>query len=191
MLLHNIKRCGCFLKPKFLYLDDKYFYLSICWPLNWGLHYYFVNWLTWNNSSNCPYNKKLSCLCLILKSYIEWSTTFKLTKGSQRLKKNDQLLNLIFCSFFHFLCSNFPDNKCHKQKLCVLFSACIKLVGHVLAHWDHIYQMENTAKQYLTLPDHKNQDSYFKKHADTINKQGNLTKSSASFTGLDETFKVL
>ena len=36
----------------------------------------------------------------------------------------------IFLSFFH---SNVPDNKCHKQKWRVIFSARIKLVARVLA----------------------------------------------------------
>ena len=62
---------------------------------------------------------------------IHGSTTFKLMKCSQRLKKNDQLLNLMFL-FFHFLCSNVPDKKCHKQKWCVLFFTRIKLVMQVL-----------------------------------------------------------
>ena len=55
------------------------------------------------------------------------STTFKLTKGLQSLEKNDQLFNLMFCSFFHFLCFNVPDSKCHKQKWRVLFFTRIKL----------------------------------------------------------------
>ena len=28
-------------------------------------YYYLANWPTWNNSPDCPYNKKLSCLRLI------------------------------------------------------------------------------------------------------------------------------
>ena len=36
------------------------------------------------------------------------SSTFKLTKGQQRLKKNDQLLNWMFLFFFRFLCFNVP-----------------------------------------------------------------------------------
>ena len=39
----------------------------------------------------------------------------------------------VFCYFFHFLCSNVSDSKCHKQKWCVLFFTCIKLVAQVLA----------------------------------------------------------
>ena len=35
--------------------------------------------------------------------------------------------------FFHFLCVNVPENKCHKQKWHVQFFTCIKLVAHVLA----------------------------------------------------------
>ena len=30
----------------------------------WDYYYYFVDQPTWNNSQNCPYHKKLSCLCL-------------------------------------------------------------------------------------------------------------------------------
>ena len=44
---------------------------------------------------------------------INGSTTFTLMKG-QRLKKNDQLFNLMFL-FFHFLHSNVPGNKCHRM----------------------------------------------------------------------------
>ena len=40
---------------------------------------------------------------------------------------------VVFCSFFHFLRYNVSDNKCHKQKCCVLFFTCIKLVVCVLA----------------------------------------------------------
>ena len=47
-------------------------------------------------------------------------TTFKLKKCWQRLKENDHLFNSLF-SFFHFLHSNIPDNKCHKQKWRMLF----------------------------------------------------------------------
>ena len=55
---------------------------------------------------------------------IHGSTTFKLMKGKQRLKKNDQLINLMFFPFFLFLHFNVPDNvpdKCHKQKWHMLF----------------------------------------------------------------------
>ena len=48
-----------------------------------------------------------------------------LRKGSQRLKKNDQLFNLLSL-FFHF--------KCHKKKCCMLFFTPIKLVARVLVH---------------------------------------------------------
>ena len=69
----------------------------------------------------------LSCLAVLLRVIhenlqriypysvvIHGSTTFKLTKGLQTLKKNDQLLNLVFL-FFHFLRPNFPDNKCQTE----------------------------------------------------------------------------
>ena len=62
---------------------------------------------------------------------IHGNTTFKLTKGQQRLKENDQVFS--FSSFFCFLCSNVPDNKCHKQKWRVLFFTRFKLVVRVLA----------------------------------------------------------
>ena len=39
----------------------------------------------------------------------------------------------MFWSFFHFLHSNAPDNKCDKQKCHVLFFTCIKLLTRVLA----------------------------------------------------------
>ena len=68
---------------------------------------------------------------------VHGSATFKLAKGYQRLKKNDQLLNLIFLIyfffFFYFLHSNVWDNKCHKQKWCMLFCTHIKLVPSMLA----------------------------------------------------------
>ena len=35
--------------------------------------------------------------------------------------------------FFDFLCSNVPDNRCHKQKWRVLFFTRIKLVARMLA----------------------------------------------------------
>ena len=63
---------------------------------------------------------------------IHGSTTFKLTKGQQGLKKNNQILNLVFCSSFYFLRSNVPDKKFHKQKWYLLFFTCIKVVAHVL-----------------------------------------------------------
>ena len=37
-----------------------------------------------------------------------------------------------FCSFFHFLCSDVLENKCHKQKWCALFFIRIKLVACLL-----------------------------------------------------------
>ena len=54
---------------------------------------------------------------------IHGSTTFKLIKGYQRLKKNDTIQFWCFWSSFHFLHSNVPDNKCHKEK-CI---ACIEV----------------------------------------------------------------
>ena len=53
-----------------------------------------------------------------------WSHTSKYKiQANERLtkiKKTDQLFNLTFPTF-HFLHSNGPDNKCHKQKWHVLF----------------------------------------------------------------------
>ena len=46
-------------------------------------------------------------------------------------QKNDKLFNSMFLTFLHFLDSNVPDNKCHKQKWCMLFFTCIKLVHSV------------------------------------------------------------
>ena len=43
------------------------------------------------------------------------------------LKKNEQLFNLMFLFFYSFY-SNVPDDKCHKQKWCVLFFINIKTV---------------------------------------------------------------
>ena len=33
----KVSSCGRFFKHKFLYLDDQYFYFSMCRPLKWGL----------------------------------------------------------------------------------------------------------------------------------------------------------
>ena len=63
---------------------------------------------------------------------IHESTTFKLTKGYQRLKKKDNYSILCFWPFFHFLLCNAPDSKCYKQKWSVLFFTRIKLVVRVL-----------------------------------------------------------
>ena len=51
----------------------------------------------------------------------------------------------MFLFFFHFLRSDVPDSKGHKQKWCVLFLTCTILVAHVLAcawqsneeDWEH------------------------------------------------------
>ena len=43
---------------------------------------------------------------------INGSITFKLTKVLQRLKKNDQLLNLMLLFFFHFLCFQYSNGAC-------------------------------------------------------------------------------
>ena len=64
---------------------------------------------------------------------IHGSTTFKLTKGWQWLRKNDNYSTWCFWSFFHFLYCSVPDNKCYKQKWGVLYFTCIKLVVRVLA----------------------------------------------------------
>ena len=51
-----------------------------------------------------------------------------------------------FCSFFHFLLFNSPNNKCHKLKWRVLFFTRIKLVARVLAcARDRMHQIEKTA----------------------------------------------
>ena len=71
---------------------------------------------------------------------IHGNTTFKLTKSSQRLKKNDNHSVWCFWSFFHFIFV--PDNKCHKQKWCVLFFFTrIKLVVRVMARikWNRLH----------------------------------------------------
>ena len=56
------------------------------------------------------------------------SKAFKLTKAQRRLKKNDQLLNLMF-SFFHFPHSNVLDSNYHKQKWRVLFFTRTQNIG--------------------------------------------------------------
>ena len=61
---------------------------------------------------------------------IHGSATFKLTKG---LRKVINYSIWCFWSFFCFLHSNIPDNKCYKQKWHVLFFKHIKLLASVLA----------------------------------------------------------
>ena len=46
--------------------------------------------------------------------------------------------------FFHFLCSNVPNNQCHKQKWRMLFFTHINLVAHVLACADAIAHIKWT-----------------------------------------------
>ena len=69
---------------------------------------------------------------------IHGTTAFKLRKGQKKLMNYP---NLIFFIFFHFLHSNVPDIKCHKQMWCVLFFTSLKLVASVLAC---INQMKKT-----------------------------------------------
>ena len=71
---------------------------------------------------------------------IHGNTTFKLTKSSQRLKKNDNHSVWCFWSFFHFIFV--PDNKCHKQKWCVLF---FFYTHQTSGACDGTHQMEQTA----------------------------------------------
>ena len=52
-----------------------------------------------------------------------------------------------FWSFYYFLSSNVPANKCHKQKWCMLFFTRIKLVASVLVC---AHQMEKTEKHHNT-----------------------------------------
>ena len=65
---------------------------------------------------------------------LEFSPFYKVIHGSSTFKlatvKFD-ISDLFF--FFHFLHSNVWDNKCHKQKWCMLFCTHIKLVPSVLA----------------------------------------------------------
>ena len=57
------------------------------------------------------------------------STTFELTEGWQRLKKNDQLFNLIVV-FFHFLYSNVPNNKCQTEVAHAIAGLCAYSCTH-------------------------------------------------------------
>ena len=74
---------------------------------------------------------KLRIFCLL------WSHTWKYNiRADKRLTKVRKVINYqiwYFLSFFHFLHSYVPDNKCHKQKWRVLFFTRIKLVASVLA----------------------------------------------------------
>ena len=56
-------------------------------PENSAFYYYFANRPSWNNSPDCPYNKKLSCLCLIWKEKKE--------------------LSFLYCDKFNAECLNF------------------------------------------------------------------------------------
>ena len=61
--------------------------------------------------------------------------------------------------FFHFLCFNVSDNKCHKQKWRALFFTCIKLVVCVLAcvdaiapiRWSKLYRGASTEEGVQTF----------------------------------------
>ena len=72
---------------------------------------------------------------------IQGGTTFKLTKGLQRLNKNYRLFHFLFL-LFRFLHSNVPDNTYHRQKWHVLFFTCIELVARVLARVCAIAQIK-------------------------------------------------
>ena len=86
---------------------------------------------------------------LELSSYsnvIHGSTTFKLTKSSQRLKKNDNYLVWCFWSLFHFIFVS--DNKCHKQKWCVLFFLHVSFCHSFYCHLEKI-NWYNLTKLFL------------------------------------------
>ena len=74
-----------------------------------------------------------------------WKYNIQANKRLRRVKKNNQLLNLMFLFFLSFFHFNVSDNKCHKHKRHMLFFTRIKLVALVLA-WarDHTHQMEKT-----------------------------------------------
>ena len=55
--------------------------------------------------------------------------------------------------FLIFLYSSVPDNKYHKQKWCILFFTCIKLVVHVLVCvCNGTHQMEKTGNDPNLVP---------------------------------------
>ena len=62
---------------------------------------------------------KMECLMKKVNEKVK-KLTFKLTKDQQRLKQNDHLFSLMFL-LFHFLHSNVPGNKCHKQSVACYF----------------------------------------------------------------------
>ena len=62
-----------------------------------------------------------------------WNNNIQASKRLTKVKEKWSAIQFdVFLSFFHFLHSDVPDNKYHKQKGHVLFSAHIKLVVHVL-----------------------------------------------------------
>lgn len=74
---------------------------------------------------------------------------------NKRLKKKDQLFNLMFL-MFHFLYSSVPNNKCHKPKWHVAVFTCIKLVVCMLVCLcvcvcDDMHQMEQKANSDFSM----------------------------------------
>ena len=90
-----------------------------------------LEWLTYAKliMAFTPNSKQFS----LYYGVIHRSTKFKPTKVYQRFKKIINYSIWFFWSFFHFLHSNVPDIKCHKQKWRVLFFTRTKPVACVLA----------------------------------------------------------
>ena len=81
--------------------------------------------------------------------------------------------------FFHFLHFNVPGNKCPKQKWCVLFFTCIRLVVHVLvcAHVITCIKWIKLDKMLVCLtPEHETKNYFHLETAkgETFSKKKNL-----------------
>ena len=61
-----------------------------------------------------------------------WNYNIQPNRRSAKVKKKLSIIqfDVFNLSFIFFV----PDNKCHKQKWCMLFFTCIQLVMHVLAY---------------------------------------------------------
>ena len=71
-------------------------------------------------------------LNLAFSSYSDSYRNYNIQANGSSTKIKEKWSTWCFWSFYHFFCSNVPANKCHKQKWCMLFFTCIKLVVSVL-----------------------------------------------------------
>ena len=66
--------------------------------------------------------------------YSTWKYNIQVNESITKIKEKWSIIQFdafdLSCIFFY---SNVPDNKCHRQKWCVLFFTCFKLVVRMLA----------------------------------------------------------